>query len=187
MCLHIDGLFKRNVLQVIGNGCKELEEFALDITATNASSLQPLQRIQSLKTLKLRDVSCDDLKLIPALTKLRELHLIDCRLPEDSNQLALLTQLTKLYINEKKKNCDWLPVLLDIIRRLTNLEELHFSIGKFWEEGFVLDEKIFSKIVSIVRGRPKVLTLKCDFDFNLKTCDENQKVRLIRPKHLFES
>lgn len=89
----------RAILQSIGSSCKTLENFSLELGRTN-DSLQALQTLKLLKTLKLRFSWCSNFKFVPALTQLRELYLIGGRIPRDSNQFALLTQLTKLYIIE---------------------------------------------------------------------------------------
>lgn len=69
--------------------------------------------------------------------------------------------------------------MVDIIRRLVNLKELAVD-----ERRLKLDEETFSEIVSVVKGRPNALTLKCEFSFNLKS-DEKQMVKLLR-HHLIE-
>lgn len=167
---------KVNVLQVIGN-CKDLEKLTINMGCTKAASLLPLQALKSLERLKLWFVSCDDLSFVPSMTKLRELHLTTCVLPEDPNSFASMIQLTKLHITLEE--CDTVDVV-DIIRRLINLEELTVEYGR--SSKFVLDEETFTKIVKLVKGRRNVLALKCEFDFfyNSENCDENQKVRLMR-------
>lgn len=169
------------------NRLKLLEIDFLGSTITEECILQ-LQSLKSLKTLKIGDfehypkyfsffnVMKDYGKYIPAvsqLTNLRELHLFHYVDRQTSNQLALCTQLTRLYIYRILSTG---INLVDIIRPLTNLEELTLE-----DKDFVLHENEFSEIVKIVEGRPNVLTLKCRFSFvfNGRNCDENQKVRLI--------
>lgn len=61
--------------------------------------------------------------------------------------------------------------VVEIIKHSINLEE--FSVD--WS----LDEQSFCRIVRIVKGRPQERELKCEFEFNLKNCDEKQKVKLL--------
>lgn len=68
--------------------------------------------------------------------------------------------------------------LVEIIGQLRNLEEL--SIGQAVWNKFELKKTTFSEISKIVEGRPNVLTLKCDFSFNLDTSKENPKLKLVR-------
>ena len=135
----------------------------------NTEYILQLQTLNSLETLKVFGVD-DDLKFIPALSqlkKLRELQLDDCIPPRDYSQFALLSHLTKLSVS-----CSY--NFVDMIRHLINLEELTFE-----DTPFSLDKKTFFEIVKIVKGRPNVLTLKCNFNFSLQNCSENQKVKLL--------
>lgn len=158
------------VMQVVGNSCIELEELKLVILHSTVFHIQPPQGFKSLKTLKLCVVSCENFQCMSALTNLRELHLLYCGLPKDSNQFAFLTQLTKLHIH-RPYGTDSIDVV-EVIRQLINLEELTLNE--------LLDQETFSKIVAIVKKRPNVLTLRCfDLKFNLKKYGENQKVRLL--------
>lgn len=171
----LDGKSKIAILQVIGNSCNELKELSINLERLNASSVLPFEALKSVKILKLRYASCQDLSFIKAMTKLHELQLVYCVLPRKSNQFAFLSQLTKLQV----WTYDDLDVV-DLISRLINLKELTFPSDSSLH--FALDEKIYSKIVSVVNGRPNVLTLKCkyNFDYISKNGDENQRVRLIR-------
>lgn len=108
----------------------------------------PLQPLKALKVLKLFSVDQDKTS-ISALTKLSEL---DVRLIDDPRQITLLSLLTKLkvYIILSFN-------VVDLVKGLINLEELTiYSANKF-----VLDQETFFRIVGLVRGRPKVLTLEC--------------------------
>lgn len=91
------------LLQVISNSCKELEKLAL------------------------KEVQCEDLTFISALTKLRELHLHlhMCILPKDSNQFASLTHLKCLCINDKIN--DGYMSTIDVVNIITQL------INKTWK------------------------------------------------------
>lgn len=159
-------------LHVIVNSCKELEELELDIGRTTASLLT-LQSLQSLNVLKLWWVSCEDFKFMSALTRLRELHLISCDLPNDIQQFAVLSRLTRLHIKPYGS-----INVVGISRLLTHLED--FTISGI----FVLDEERFSKIVAVVKGRPHALTLRClcSFDSKSRSRDGNQNVSLL-PLH----
>lgn len=172
------------ILQVIGNSCTELEELSVKLgSPILASCLLPLQALKQLKNLKLFGAQCENLEFIPALTKLHELHL-HVRIPLDFyKELASLTELPKLHIY-CVVGADGLDVV-DIITQLINLEELAICrapSANRSSKGFVLDEKMFSKIVNVVKRRPNVLTLKCKFNFSnhLENFDEYQMVRLIR-------
>lgn len=160
------------ILQAINNSCKALEELSTEFLPTkkNAASIRPLQ---ALKSLKLRNASCEDLSFIPVLKKLRELELRNCRLPHNSDQFAFLTQLTKLQIFQVFTAAGSFDVV-DMISRLINLEELTVS-DTAPLNGFTLDAETFSEIVNVVKGRSNVLILECRFSFfyNSKIRDKN--------------
>lgn len=129
-------------------------------------------------------MTCNDFQFLSTLKELRQLTLVACKLPEDSKQFGFLTQLTKLEIfgfSPDDASDDTIDVA-GIISRLKNLDNLvlvqaPYFIGQ--NKDFILKEKEFSKIVGIVKERPKALTLKCDCDFNAEKCNKNQKIRLV--------
>lgn len=199
---HIPQHCKLPFLCAIRDNCKELEELNVSIASVSKDDFGELQHLDQLRLLRIslhgaygsNHTECipslqalksletliithahDDSALIPALSQLktlRELYLQRFYGPISFIQLGMLTQLTKLYLSAVG------PVrnLVDVIGQLTNLEEL-----TIYHHRFVLDEKTFSKIVQVVKGRPNVLQLKCKFDFvyDVKKCDENVNVRLI--------
>lgn len=172
------------ILKVIVNSCKELKELSLDIGRIKPSSLRKLQSLKSLNILKLCGVKCDDFKFLSTMTELRELHLFVCRsLPGESSQFAFLAQLTTLHIQGGRISGG--VDVVGMINELINLEEL--AVVGMWTT-FVLNEETFSKIVDVVKERKNVLTLRCDFNFvlNLKSCEENKKVKLLRPDRLID-
>lgn len=160
-------------LSVFGNGFDKLEELGLNMTGMYVDSLHQLGALRSLKTLKLMHAICDDLTFIPAMGKLRELFLYDCRLPHDNSfQLYFLSQLTKLHIMHGETP---VPNVVNLVRLLNHLKLLTI----FHLNNFNLDEESFAKIVNIAEGRPQRLTMKCKFDFDATNLDKNLKVRLL--------
>lgn len=131
------------------------------------SILRLLRAFKSVKYPKLCHASCEDLSFVPAMTELREITFYHCDLPKDFDQFASLAQLTKLnvYTGDSFN-------VVDLIRRLINLEKLTFS-----QRSWTVDEKTFYEIVNVVKGRPNVLTLECEFYFAYN-CDKNRKVKL---------
>lgn len=166
---------KTIILQEIGNSSKELVQLEIRIGLMDDVLLQPLQTLKSLRTLLLTDLRFKDLQFFSALTELRELKLLSCVVPKDSDQFTTLTKLTKLEMQVCYS--DSVFDVVGIISRLVNLKELDIIGLDIGPENFVLDEKTFSKIVGIIKGRPNVLTLKCKFDFNLKSFD---KIKLVK-------
>lgn len=166
------------ILQEIGNGCKELEELSIWIGRPAAPSLQlqPLQTLKTLRTLTLQYMQFEDFEFFSPLTELRVLTLVECGLPNDSNQFAALAQLMRLELKE----CTWHGVLdvVDMISRLINIGELRILSGVLGDV-FVLDKKTFSEIVGIVKRRLHVLTLQCRSDFNVENCENNHMVKLL--------
>ncbi len=161
------------ILQAIG-GCQELIELSVCVPNSNAASLEPINALKSLKTLTVGHSTCEDFNFIPG-NPLSELHLIDCRLPKDSNQYVHLAHLTTL---EMDRCYD--VHFADMIGRLINLKDC--TISRSWKDymELVLDEETYFEIVDIVKGRPEVLTLKCKFDFTLyRSCTENLMIKLL--------
>ncbi len=89
-----------SVAQFIADSCKDLD---LRIGWFTAASLQHLHSLNSLKALKLRDMLIDDFKFVPSLAALRELSLVECTLPGNSNQFATLAKITKLELKGSSK------------------------------------------------------------------------------------
>lgn len=163
--LHLDtNLDAREILKVIGNSCKDLMKLSIEMVSTRTSSLLPLGALKQLETLELQHASLNNLKFMPTLTNLRELHLDCCYPPKDLNQIAFLAHITKLRIFQGFMYGSF--DIVDLIRQLINLEELTI------QNRFVLEEETFFKVVRLVKGRPNVLVLKCKFNFsvNLKIC-----------------
>lgn len=131
-------IFKLNIPKVVGNSCMELEELIVNMGSMYVRFLQPLEAIKSLKILKLCDVLCEDLKCMSAVTQLRELHFIDCRLPKDYNQFDSLTQLTKLRIIYRLTCGSKSFNVVEKVRRLINLKNL--TVRCSWSRIPILDE-----------------------------------------------
>lgn len=177
-----------SILEVIGNKCKKVEEFEMNVTSRNMNSLTRLRSLKKLRQLTIKfdgsyEADCiiqlealkslevlkvsrvrDGLHFIPALSLLkglRELYLDNCIEPEHSYQFAFLGQLTKLHLMPRTRYYQKSKKfkLAEVIELLVNLEEL--AIGEY----FVLDAETFYEIVDIVAGRKKVLRLICKFDF----------------------
>ncbi len=176
--LHVNTTTDERFLHALIDHCKGLTKLAIGkvgIRKLDASSLQSLQELESLESLSIR--SCEDFRFVSTLTHLRELHLYNCTLPTDHNQLVdQFEHIIKLRIFQTFKPCS-LDTVVTIIRVLKNLEELSVGDGP-WKR-FLLDEITFSEIVGIVKGRPHVLLLRCKFNFVVKKSDENRRVQLL--------
>ncbi len=171
------------ILQTISDSCKELEKLTIEMGELSSSHhLQPLKSLKLLKSLDLRSVTCDNLKFFSSLTELRELCLSYCCPPIDVNQFASLTQLTKLRMCFAR-SCDE-SVVVDIISKLTILEELTIYGNHHLANDFILDEQLMEQIVDVVKGRQYMLTLRCNVDYYVNDRIENGReypnVRLLR-------
>lgn len=199
---HIDKRFSISILKKIGKSCKDLETLRIKVLCSEPNhfaylrylhklkeleitferpnrfmSLKPLRGLRSLQTLILWDGSCIDLNVVEGL---QELHLHDCHIGGPDN-FDSLTRLRKLCIYQTfiSHVYDSLDVI-GMVERLTNLEELTISVKR--TSVFELNEKLFSKIVSIVKDRPHALTLKCKFNsfHNSIRFQENQNLKLVQ-------
>lgn len=169
------------VLQAIAESCNELEYLRVFFGTVSVAAFEPLQSIKSLRTLELVGVSFEGIaELLSTLTNLRELSLQWCHLSNNLRQFDSVAQLTRLNVGNCKINQ---KDLVDIIKRLENLEELTIY-ENFTETSFELDLRMFFNIKGIVKHRENVLTLTCKYDFELKFCEEkNQKVKLVPLRH----
>lgn len=151
------------ILEVIVNSCKDLEKLYFNGgEEMSVAPFQPIYALKSLTSLEMGMVYFEDFDFFSPLRELRELRFLFCNLPEDTNQFATLSQLTKLKI----QMFDNLIDIVGIIRCVTNLEE--FTIGHEHND-FGLDEETLSRIVAVVKGRSNQITLKCNYDVGLKS------------------
>lgn len=181
----MDDSGKRILLQVICDNCNQLEELRINFENLQTDFLQPLRSLKLLKTLRLFGAFMNS--LLPLLTELRELRLYSCPLDRNTDHFSNLTQLTKLTMI-----CCGYTDVIGLISQLVNLKQLiivalgnSMAYDRDWmlhrpDRIFKLDEKTFSRIADIVKGRPNVLTLYCNFDFNMQNFDGNQNVKLFR-------
>lgn len=138
--------------ETILGSCKKLE--ALEIVGGN-----------------MKPIVFEDLKLFSSMAALRELSLHWCVLPIDHTQFASFAHLIKLRLQLLGRRD--VPA---IVSHLVKLEELEIYED---DEVVVMDEKMFSEIVEIVKRRPQMLILECGSDFDATNYKENQTVRLI--------
>lgn len=189
---------ENSILGAISNYCKELEKLEMKISndheypnlqnlnqlrelklfcgnsSIRKQGIRQLRKLKSLEILKVCQLSVT-IPDLSSLTNLHELHLSTSYGSIKANELPLLTQLRKLHIYDLSSDIN----VLDIIKRLTSLEELKIHETK--EKMGVLTEKLFTEIVNFVKGRSTVLTLICKFNFCYYSnyCDENRRVRLL--------
>ncbi|KAG4076654.1 hypothetical protein HA402_001941 [Bradysia odoriphaga] len=179
LCFYSDSRSFIILLETIGNSCKNLIELWIRVVLSTFTSahLQPLKVCKSLRTLGLYEVSCGNFQFISALTELRELHLSGCSLPGDSSHFDALAGLTKLVI-DGCTTADRFD-LVQMIGRLGKLEELTISYFYVQSTKFQLSKNAFDQIGGIVMDRPQVLTLKCQFYFNLASPEYYSKILLV--------
>lgn len=199
-CLMFDGrggLVRRSLLRAIGKSCKKLEKLKISIGETDDLTLMndhiiltnylictgdiySLRTLTSLRTVTLSNI-CDSFKYFSPFTKLHELTLNNCILPQDFNDFRYLAQLRKLsifsYFSVKSSKIT-LPILtgryvVGVISVLINLNYLKINGGQF-----VLDEPTFCEIAKTVRKRLHMLNLACDSSFENSYKHENY-VKLI--------
>lgn len=178
--LNITPMDERSLHLIISSckRCEGLRKLGLNVGTRNVSALFSLQTLNSLQCLMVRN--CKDFRFVPVLTQLRELHLHNCSLPSDHNQFVnQFGQIIKLHIIQTIQTPmpGSFDMIVTVIRLLRNLEEL--TVGDEPWNGFALDEKRFSEIVGIIKGRPNALLLRCKCDFVVKSCDENRNLKLL--------
>lgn len=135
------------ILQAIVSSCQELEELILNSNFTTASDFLPLQELISLKTLKIRGPSCEDLNFFLALQNF-------VNSMKDSNRFALLTQLLKTAPITPGELSHWLNRYRQPTYKLRRIDCVMLQATRPNE--FVLDEKTFYEIVTkmkMIRGR----------------------------------
>ncbi|XP_037037791.1 uncharacterized protein LOC119075455 [Bradysia coprophila] len=176
LCFYSDNKSFIILLETIGNSCKNLVELWIRVVLSTFTSahLKSLHAFKSLRTLGLFEVSCGNFQFISALTELRELHLSGCSLPGDFD---VLSGLTKLVIDGCTTSDRF--DLIQMIGRLGKLEELTISYFHIQSTKFQLSRNAFDQIGTIVMDRPQVLTLKCEFYFDLASPDMYSKILLL--------
>lgn len=166
------------LLEAIGNTCKNLVELWIraGLSTFTSAHLQSLQKFESLRMLGLWEVPCGNFQFIAERNELRELHLCGCLLPANLNHFDALDRLTKLVID----NCTLTDPfdIVHMIGRLQNLEELAISWLYIQSIKFKLDKNTYNRIVNTVTGRAQVLTLNCEFYFDLMSSEMCPKILL---------
>lgn len=148
---------RANLMQEIGKSCKELVKLSLRIGKLDSTCLLQMESLKNLECLELYHASCEDFTFIAGMIKLRELKLFNCSLPE-VHKMDILNRLTTLEISPKRCTRCFIDVI-GIIVRLQNLEKFNYCSE--------IDEETFDEIIKIAKGRPKVLTLGCYFNFDV--------------------
>lgn len=176
-----------DILQVIGNNCRALNELNICFAPMNVVSrrLQPLQTLKSIRALRLYGpLSFEDFGFFSDLKELTELHLVLCDLPKNSDEFYKLAHLTKLHIEVCYCRLYYLNVvdMVGIVSRLVNLKELDILCV-----GLVLDETTFAKIVDVVKGRPHVLTLICRSKFKVNNNFDKKRKVILLPEPRYDS
>lgn len=156
------------IMQTIASNCTKLRELQINMKNSFEYSrftsvpFKSLQKLTSLKAIRLNNVSFDGFEVFCNLLNLREIVLEDCYLPKDCNQFVFLAQISRFHLMENYWNRSSVMVEIDvvgIIKQLIKLEELViFGL----REMFILNDAMLVQIADLVRERPKVLTLKCN-------------------------
>lgn len=133
-----------------------LRTLNVDLDGQNAQRvttvLKELRSFKSLHCLELKNAEVDDAGFIPALlqlTRLQILRLYDCGGLLNLRGLGGLNHLTELTVDSVDSNENVGSELVDMIKRLVNLQFLHFK-----NENFKLDTQLYMKIADVVRARP---------------------------------
>lgn len=137
------------ILETIASSCKGLQKLAIISSSSTYTCLFPM------------------FEPLNALKSLRTMKLLGVSFYRHVVQIPFMAQLKELYLIDCKMTRDGLA---DIIRQSVNLVKL--------ETDFILDVRIFNKIVDVVKYRQHVLMLECNSDFTDTRYSKYQKVKL---------
>ncbi|XVF77645.1 hypothetical protein PTKIN_Ptkin14bG0063700 [Pterospermum kingtungense] len=183
--LSLDGNGSRKISSALMEGMKSLKVFTLRYGHLSASALESLTNLRTLRLV------CCQLKNISSLGKLEKLEILSFRgsdiseLPDEIGRLNYLRLLDLLDCQKLQKVPD-----LNLIRRLSQLEELYFNFPSFQEwwtketsiEGSMAAPSEPSRIIPSYSLPPNLqtyeITIKEDGSLNEHDISESRTLRV---------
>lgn len=160
---------------IISENCKHLEELEFESELT--SRIKSLASLYHLKKLTLNCIGKNRTGNLKYLYFVRSLEILELyNAHNDSEFVPVLSRLERLR-SLRLSNCSGLNMnhLMYMIKKLINLKTVYIGM-----DVIKVDERIYLKIVDIVRGRPtsveRTLEIYCEFDVRISQYGHNVKL-----------